>query len=191
MNYFCHEFDRISDEDKKEALEITALDPEFESVIGETLSRWTGTEIDSQKLKDCLLRAHIVRSSDLELLTAASDKWTKLRTEIGLEEMEGIYILNRLKVMAFGGNRGNAIRSVSDCNHMELLYVVMEYVLPKAKGVKDQDKLLECLMEKDNLDGNEFLDLGRQEFVKLVQNKGGLGKWTAGKLYTQIKEFKF
>ena len=46
-------------------------------------------------------------------------------------------------------------------------------------------------MAMDDLDGTRFLNLGKIGFVKLVQKEGGLGKWTAGKLYGKIKEFKF
>ena len=46
-------------------------------------------------------------------------------------------------------------------------------------------------MGKPDLNGNVLLNLGKQEFVKLMQKQGGLGKWVAGKLYGQIKDFKF
>ena len=46
-------------------------------------------------------------------------------------------------------------------------------------------------MSMDDLDGIGFLKLGKLGFVKLAEKKGGLVKWTAGKLYGNIKEFDF
>ena len=124
----------------KEPLENIATYFELESVIEKTLNRWTRIKINGQKLKECCLRAQIVRSADLQSVTAESGKWKKLQTDLGLEEMEGIYLLNRLKVMAFGWNRGNEIRSISECNHMELMYVLMEFILPTDKGARVKDQ---------------------------------------------------
>ena len=128
-------------DDEKESMvssEAVATDFEFESVIDRTLSRWERTELDGQRVKECLLKAQIVRSADIEAVASGSDKWESVRSGIGLEELEGIYLLNRLKVMASGWNRGNEVQSISDCNRMELLYVLMEHILPNAKNVKDK-----------------------------------------------------
>ncbi len=44
-------------------------------------------------------------------------------------------------------------------------------------------------MSMDNLDGSGFLDIGKKRFIELTVENGGLGKWTAGKLYETIKNF--
>merc|ERR1712083_1240180 len=146
--------------------------------------------IEGQRVKECLMKAQIVKPADIGTLSVGSDQWESVRRGIGLTELEGVYLLNRLKVIA-SWKRVNEPISVADCNRMQLLYVLIEYILPNAKNIKDKDKLLHWLMSMDDLDGIGFLKLGKLGFVKLAEKKGGLVKWTAGKLYGNIKEFDF
>ena len=168
-----------------------ALESDFEAAMERALRRWNGGKVASESLKEMLLKAHIARCADIEAVTAGSKQWERVRSGVGLAELDGVYLLNRLKVAASGWKGSGAAISVTDCDHRELLYVVMEHILPNTKSVQNGDKVLHHLLSMHHLDGAAFLELGKQSFVRMAQEEWGLGKWAAAKLYAEIKEFKF
>ncbi len=113
-------------------------DIDLESVVEQTLHHWNRSQLDGQRMKECLLSGNIKRSTDIETLTVGSEQWESVRNVMGLNELEALYLLNRLKVITSGWTRGNEVRSVSECNRMELLYVLVAYILPNETKIKDQ-----------------------------------------------------